>query len=237
MKILIATGIYPPDVGGPATYSKYITEELPKRGHEVHVEVYARVREYFPRVISHIVYAFKVWRLARKMDVILTTDTISAGLPVHLASFLSGRPYVLKIGGDYVWEQAVQRWGVRNLLDEFLKKKYGWKIQLMRKLQSHVAKRASRVITPSKYLAGVAEQWGVRKEKISVIYNAIHVSKITFAKPNKPILFSFGRDVPWKGFSMLREITKEFPHVTFKIGEVSREERDLWFGKCDIFLF
>ena len=236
MRVLIATGIYPPDIGGPATYSKYIAEELPKRGHSAHVLVYSRIREKFPKGISHLVFAWKVFWGARKSDVILTTDTISAGLPVHFVCLFSKKPYVLKIGGDYVWEQGVQRWGVRELLDDFLKKKYGWKIQLMCSLQSHVAKRASRVITPSNYLAGMAEQWGVRKEKISVIYNTIHISKITFAKSDKPLLFSFGRDVPWKGFSVLREIAKEFPGAEFAVGEVSREKRDELFAKSRVFL-
>ena len=236
MKVLIATGIYPPDVGGPATYSKYLAEELPKRGHDVEVLVYTRILKRFPKGISHFIYFLKVLKQVGGADVILTTDAISAGLPVHFASFFSGRPYVLKIGGDYVWEQAMQRWGVRELLDDFLKKKYGWKIQLMRKLQSHVAKKSVKVIAPSMYLASVVKSWGVPEEKISVIYNTIHIPKITRAKSNKPLLFSFGRDVPWKGFSMLREIAKELPEVEFRIGEVSHDGRDKLFAECDIFL-
>jgi len=31
MKILIATGIYPPDIGGPAKYAKSLAEELESR--------------------------------------------------------------------------------------------------------------------------------------------------------------------------------------------------------------
>jgi len=31
MKILIATGIYPPEVGGPATYAVLVESELKKR--------------------------------------------------------------------------------------------------------------------------------------------------------------------------------------------------------------
>ena len=39
MKILICTGIYPPDSGGPATYSKFLFDELPKN--EIEVEVFS----------------------------------------------------------------------------------------------------------------------------------------------------------------------------------------------------
>ncbi len=248
MKILIATGIYPPDIGGPATYSKLLFEEFKKRGQEVEAVVFSKFLG-FPRGIRHLIYFWKVLRAARKHDVILTTDSISAGLPVHLAAWISRRPYILKIGGDYVWEQGVQRWGVHELLDEFLNKKYGFKIELMRKLQAHVAKNATKIIAPSKYLAEVAEKWGVRKENIVVIYNKI-ASPILLSrsearaklgvKENEIILFSFGRDVPWKGFQMLREIMpeikKEFPKARLVAGEVSREERDLWLASADIFL-
>ena len=40
MRILIATGIYPPDIGGPATYTKELAEELPKRGVSVQIITY-----------------------------------------------------------------------------------------------------------------------------------------------------------------------------------------------------
>jgi len=40
MKIVLATGIYPPDIGGPATYVRHLADELTKRGDEVIVITY-----------------------------------------------------------------------------------------------------------------------------------------------------------------------------------------------------
>ena len=34
MKIVLATGIFPPDIGGPATYTERLVEELFRRGAE-----------------------------------------------------------------------------------------------------------------------------------------------------------------------------------------------------------
>jgi len=37
LDVLIVTGIFPPDIGGPATYVPEISSELVKRGHKVTV--------------------------------------------------------------------------------------------------------------------------------------------------------------------------------------------------------
>ena len=37
MRVLIVSGIFPPDIGGPATHSSDLAAELRKRGHEARV--------------------------------------------------------------------------------------------------------------------------------------------------------------------------------------------------------
>ena len=60
-KILIATGIFPPDIGGPATYSKLLLDELSNRGLAVKVVSFGAVR-HLPKIIRHFVYFFKILR-------------------------------------------------------------------------------------------------------------------------------------------------------------------------------
>ena len=50
MKILLATGIFPPQIGGPATYAKLLSDELPRRGIDVEV---ASFSDYLDKPISH----------------------------------------------------------------------------------------------------------------------------------------------------------------------------------------
>lgn len=40
MKIVLATGIYPPDIGGPATYAYHLAKEFTDRQHQVTVVTY-----------------------------------------------------------------------------------------------------------------------------------------------------------------------------------------------------
>lgn len=267
MKILLATGIFPPEIGGPASSSKYLAREFVKRGHEVELITYgdhktaevnldANFKTYVvsknnPKGLRHFAYFLKVYYLSKTADVVLLFDSISAGVPVYYASKLSGVPYILKVPGDYVWEQSFQRWGVKELLDDFLKKAYGAKIERMRKIQSKVAKNAKHIIVPSNYLYGVVQKWGVLKEKISVIYNSISEPKNSFSKSqaraklgvlsDEIILFSAGRSVPWKSYEIFREMMPEikerFPKVRFVSGSFPKNEYDLWLAAADVYLY
>ena len=55
MKIVLATGIYPPEIGGPATYARILEEEMPRRGIEVTVYPFRAVR-HLPRIVRHVAY-------------------------------------------------------------------------------------------------------------------------------------------------------------------------------------
>ena len=43
------------------------------------------------------------------------------GFPHGLFSVLLGKPFVVKVVGDYAWEQGVERFGVNEGIDDFQK--------------------------------------------------------------------------------------------------------------------
>ncbi len=227
MKILIATGIYPPSIGGPATYSKLLFSELPKRGIDVSVVSFDEVRR-FPKIFRHVIYFFKVLFRSRGNDIVYVQDPVSVGFPALVASKISGKKTILKLVGDYAWEQGVQRFGVTDSLDVFCQKRsgYGFRVRVLKWIQKFVAKHVNKIIVPSEYLKGVVTAWGVNPSKISVIYNAFNVPKgishTNFSKLNnlfsKKIILSVGRLVPWKGFETLILL---MPEILKKISDVS----------------
>ncbi len=95
MRILIATGIYPPDIGGPAEYAKNLADLWQKQGHKVKVEVFSRFNST-PTGIRHLFYFFSILRAVSDVDFVLILDTFSSALPTVLASLLFGKRTILR---------------------------------------------------------------------------------------------------------------------------------------------
>ncbi len=212
MKILLTTGIFPPEVGGPATYSALMQKELSKRGISVTILPFREVR-HLPRWIRHFVFFCKVISLGRKMDLLYSQDPLSVGFPTMLASKLLGKPFIVRIAGDYAWEQATQRFQVTDSIDDFQKKTYGFQTELMRIIQKCTARMAHVVINPSQYFRNLVADWVPGKVNAMAIYNGIDFSEIaknqTRYQPRT--LISAGRLLPWKGFDTLIRVMARLP--------------------------
>ena len=243
MKIVIASGIYPPDIGGPATYSRLIAGEFTKRNIEVSVICYSdksgsgfeesqapgfeqfkvvRISRKNNLFFRYLFYSLNLFKLARKADLIYAQGPLGAGLPALFVAKILRKRFVVKIVGDYAWEQGVNQFGVKDLIGEFQIKKYDSKIERIRKIQKFVIKRADKVITPSDFLKGIVKAWGVKEERIKVVYNAgPDALEIAQIKPKTglegDILISAGRLEPWKGMVALVEIMPELLDKNSKI--------------------
>jgi len=228
MRVLIATGLYPPEVGGPATYVKTLETELPQGGVGVVVVPFSRAR-HLPKVIRHIAYFFILLREGKQCDIIFAQDPVSVGLPAWGAAFFLGKKFLLKVVGDYAWEQATQRFGNTDTLEAFQKEDLPFFTNLLRSLERFIARRAARVIVPSKYLSRIVKQWGVDKKKLVVIHNGMDVLADAGNKPvlrglikfHGTLIISIGRLVPWKGFRelirMAADLKRDFPDLKLMI--------------------
>jgi glycosyltransferase involved in cell wall biosynthesis len=184
MNILITTGIFPPDIGGPATYVPQIAAALVQRGHHITV---LTLRD---RVNGHVdAYPFRVIRLPRKgfkplRWLCTTAKVIQLGrdadvlfvnglaLEAVLANSALRKPMVQKVVGDLAWERATNRGWVQDRFEDFQKKRYGRKVEALKRLRTWWTRKADAVIVPSRYLAGWIAAWGVPGKRIVVIYNA-----------------------------------------------------------------
>ncbi len=220
MKLLIAADIFPPESGGPATYSVTLANELVKRGVEVVIvslnpnsdkskvncPVFVVKSSFKP--LRYWQYYQLLLQHGKDAHVIYAMGPVNAGYPAKCAAQKLKKKFVVKVVGDYAWEQGQVSGVVRDSIDDFQKKKYGGKIGLLQKVEKKVVKCADRVIVPSKYLAGIVKGWGAAGDKISVVYNSAEFTSVIgkFSHPGERWIVSVGRLVPWKGMSALVEI-------------------------------
>lgn len=186
MNVLVVSGIWPPDVGGPASHAPDVARFLHGRGWGVEVVTTAAVppsREAFPvRWVSrrlppgarHLVGAALVARRARSADVVYTTGTFGRSATGATAA---RRPFVLKLTADPAFERARRKGFVPGDLAAFQRGGGGVAGWLLRRARDLELRRAAHVFTPSAFLRELAIGWGVPPERVSVLPNpapAVH---------------------------------------------------------------
>lgn len=213
MNILIVTGIFPPDIGGPATYVPSIGRELVKRGHEVVVVTLSDALSHndvgYPFTVVRLLRgAFKPLRVVRTIVTLLRQGRRADVLFVNglyleavIANFVLRKTLVQKLVGDWAWERAANKGWVKDNFEQFQTFRYGAKIEALKRLRRFWAKRADKVIVPSRYLARWICDWGVPEKKVNVIYNGVEL--FPFSPSDVPLstqvnLITVGRLVPLK---------------------------------------
>lgn len=226
MKLLIATGLYPPEVGGPATYTKFLEKHLPRHGIACSVLPYSTVRK-FPKIIRHLAYLMLLIRRSKGSDGFYALDTVSVGLSVLLAHMLTRKPYLLRVPGDYAWEQGQQRFGVTEDIDTFLQhKKHPLAVRVLSWIQRNVASQAQHIIVPSDYMEEIVSSWGVPQAKITRVYSELTPITISESKEELRKAFSYGEEfvvvtscrlVPWKGVGGLIAVIGEMKNEGYAV--------------------
>ena len=180
MRVLVVSGIWPPDVGGPASHAPELCSFLLEKGHEVDVVTTAgaapAARPYpvrwvdraSPRGVRHVRCIALVRRRAAHADVVYATSMLGRA---SLGAALAQRPVVVKLVADEAYERA-RRFGLfAGDLDEFQRFGGGVRVRALREARDLSLRRVDRLVCPSSYLASLAVSWGVPVERIVVLPN------------------------------------------------------------------
>ena len=180
MKVLIVSGIWPPDVGGPASHAPEVADWLAARAHEVEVVTTAdrppEPRAYPVRAVPrsyrvgvrHYRVAALVHRRARENDVVYTTGMFGRSA---LGSLVAGTPYVVKLTADPAFERARRRGEVGGTVDEFQRSGGGLRGAAYRFARDVELRHAFHVFCPSAWLRDLALTWGLDPARVSVLPN------------------------------------------------------------------
>ncbi|MFA6180436.1 MAG: hypothetical protein WC696_12560, partial [Candidatus Methylopumilus sp.] len=120
MKLLIVTGIFPPDHGGPASYVPRMASALAGRGHDiVAVVTLSDTRQHNDnafgfRIVRLLRGEFRPFRWVRTVltirkyaahaDAVYLNGLVLEG--VVATRLLRRRPTAVKVVGDLIWEKA-----------------------------------------------------------------------------------------------------------------------------------
>ncbi len=252
-RILIATGVYPPDIGGPAQYAKNLAEEWRKSGHLVTVKAF-RFERKLPTGFRHLFYFFRILPSVARCDFVVALDAWSAALPAVLAAKIFGRKILIRTGGDFLWESYVERSGKLVLLGDFYEKApadFNAKERLVFRLTRFLLKNAGKIIFSTDWQRTIfTRAYGIDLSKTALVENFYGRKESDWpARPDdnghsgrpacriggparEKVFLAAARPLKWKNFSRLREA---FALAKEKLGEsgadlvldlepVSREE-------------
>src|SRR3990167_4912909 len=127
--ILICSGIYPPDIGGPAKYAKNLTDEFSRNGNKVKVLAYG-IEKKLPIAIRHMWYFLRTIFALPKADLVIGLDIFSTGFPAVLAGKIFGKKTILRVGGDFLWETYIESTGHLIKLKDFYEKQLRLSLKL-----------------------------------------------------------------------------------------------------------
>ena len=241
MKILIVTGIWPPDVGGPASHAPEAAEELVRRGNNVVVLTTATrapaprpypvrwVSRRLPRGARHAAVAAVVSRLSAQADVVYATSMIGR------SAFAARAPLVVKVAGDPAYERSLRRGLYTGTLAEFQTASVGARAEALRRWRTMTARRAAQLVCPSGFLRSIVVDWGISADRVGVLPNPIppipelpsrNELRASFGVDAGPLIAFAGRLTPAKDLGVLIAAVERLEDATLLVagdGELRAE--------------
>ena len=186
MRVLVTVGIFPPDIGGPATFvpniADYFQNDL---NYEIEILTLSdrknldvkdnfsvkRIDRNLPIIYRWLKTIFTIYKLGKNKDLIFVNGL---GTETTIANIFLKKKIIRKIVGDPVWERAYNKGKVSENFDEFQVRNYGLSISLQKKIRSFSIKNSDLVITPSQHLKNFILNLGFQN-KIETINNGINI--------------------------------------------------------------
>ena len=222
-RILITTGIFPPDIGGPATFIPSFAEFLSLNKFKVRVITLSddskkedsqypfkvlRIKRIEMRWLRTLITTTKIARELRSSDIVFCNGLyLETALSLRLCNF-RGRSLV-KIVGDPVWERSQNSNFDRSSIPGKIKFNallYFGKIE--RRLITWALEQFDQVTTPGETLAKEVESWSKRLV-VKVVHNGVLITRENARRTKIYDLIVVSRLVSWKNVDSVIAITKE----------------------------
>lgn len=231
--VLIVTGNFPPDSGGPAKFAENFGIWCGRKDVETKIITYSespKLRKYAANVsvisVNHGTSIFfklirMITTIARNADRSANILAVGSFIEVYFSSLICKFEYVAKVPGDIVWERARNNNITKLNIYDFQEIKLNWKYKLFRRVFTNSLLKARKIIVPSLGLYELCLLWGIPAEKLSLIYNSVG-NEFLQSKPLKIKsydLVTVCRLTPWKGVGELIKYSADFNRKLAVIGD------------------
>ncbi len=211
MNILIATGIYPPDIGGPAKYAATLEQVWKKRGHHVSVVTYGAIGKRLPVGVRHALFFLKLLRYVFSVQQVIILDTFSAALPAIIFAKLFHKKTILRTGGDFLWEQYVERTHKKVLLRNFYQtelRNLTRKERLIYSTIKYILHACDSLVFSTKWQYDIfLHPYTLESKKnVSIIGNYAHKTSSSVSREHRnKVIVANTRNIVWKNIDVLAE--------------------------------
>jgi len=192
MNILITVGIFPPDIGGPASFVPKIANHLINMDNKVKIICLAdeenllleddldvlRIKRstYLPirwfKTISLII------KYGRKSDILFVNGL---GVEAAIANLYLRKKIVRKIVGDPVWERFYNKKSTSETFDDFQNQKHNLNVRIQKLTRNWSISSSEVVITPSDHLKEFINRTNPKTEVLK-INNGVEISEFKRSK-------------------------------------------------------
>ncbi len=230
MRIVLATGIYPPDIGGPATYVRELAQALTARGCDVTVVTYGTEGNVMTDGMWKVVVVGKSGNMltrwlryerilreyAHHADSVVAFSSVSVGVPLMLAK-LKGPKKILRLGGDFFWERYMDGGGTKGL-DAWHRSRVGvWRF-INRVFMGRILRSFDHIVYSTAFQRSIHVRTYPRLPAHSVIENAVPAGSPVLHRSHAPFrLLVLSRLVGFKNISSLLSAVRELSEVTLTI--------------------
>jgi glycosyltransferase involved in cell wall biosynthesis len=217
MKVVLATGIYPPEIGGPATYVMNLARVLRERGMKVQVIAYGeqqneddvmRVSRKGGPIARWRRYAKALKEIGHDADIVYCFSSVSCGVPLWLAK-LKHPKKILRLGGDFLWERYTDRGGSLSLREWYLSD------PRFKGMMNGILTHFDYIVFSTDFQQELFTKFYVNLPMHGVIENALPAGVPVHHQPHTPFRLLFlGRFVPFKNLGSLVLALKDLPGCT-----------------------
>lgn len=229
MKVVLATGIYPPEIGGPATYVYHLAKGLKERGVKVQVIAYGedggqqsarpflgaadaddclRISRKGGPIMRWRRYAKALKEYGADADIVYCFSSVSCGVPLWMAG-LKHPHTMLRLGGDFLWERYTDRGGTLGLCDWYASQ------PKFKGMMNGLLKQFDEIVFSTRFQEELYGKFYVQLPLHAVIENALPTGVPVHHQPHTPFRLLFlGRFVPFKNLGSLVLALKDLPDVT-----------------------